>query len=259
MARSTSIVQRLPWWAFIVLGGLAYFALSGVELLTPSSRVEEGFLRAVSMLALPTGGTLLFFALVKFVIDNKVRRSRRALLDRQSSLGSLRKLSWGEFEQLVGEAYRRQGYRVMENSTAGADGGVDLVLIRNGKTTLVQCKRWQSNRVSVTLVREHLGVVAATGAQHGIIVCSGGFTKPAVAFAQDTGIELADGDALIAMVSALQDPSNNHSAANDDVVVACPRCSSVMIRRTARRGTNAGREFYGCSRYPNCKGTLASE
>ena len=91
MARSTSFVQRLPWWAFIIPGGVGYFALSSVELFTASSR------GAVSMLALPAGGTLLFFALVKFVIDEKVRRAQR------------------------------QGYRVMENSTAGADGVVDLV------------------------------------------------------------------------------------------------------------------------------------
>lgn len=35
----------------------------------------------------------------------------------------------------------------------------------------------------------------------------------------------------------------------------CPRCGSRMIRRTARRGINAGGQFWGCSRYPACTGT----
>lgn len=35
----------------------------------------------------------------------------------------------------------------------------------------------------------------------------------------------------------------------------CPRCSRSMVMRTARRGRNAGRPFWGCSRYPICKGT----
>lgn len=35
----------------------------------------------------------------------------------------------------------------------------------------------------------------------------------------------------------------------------CPRCSSKMIRRLARRGRNAGHYFWGCSRYPSCRGT----
>ena len=61
MARSTSLVQRLPWWAFIILGGVAYFALSSVELFTASSRVEEGFLR-VSAFTIIEG---LFFTILE--------------------------------------------------------------------------------------------------------------------------------------------------------------------------------------------------
>ena len=35
----------------------------------------------------------------------------------------------------------------------------------------------------------------------------------------------------------------------------CPRCGSRMITRTARRGSNAGNRFWGCTRFPICKGT----
>lgn len=35
----------------------------------------------------------------------------------------------------------------------------------------------------------------------------------------------------------------------------CPRCGSAMVKRLARRGRNAGNHFWGCSRYPGCKGT----
>jgi DNA-binding helix-hairpin-helix protein with protein kinase domain len=37
--------------------------------------------------------------------------------------------------------------------------------------------------------------------------------------------------------------------------VTCPSCGSRMVRRTARRGSRRGRQFWGCSRYPSCKGT----
>lgn len=37
--------------------------------------------------------------------------------------------------------------------------------------------------------------------------------------------------------------------------VACPRCGQPMVKRMARRGRNAGSYFFGCSRYPVCKGT----
>lgn len=38
-------------------------------------------------------------------------------------------------------------------------------------------------------------------------------------------------------------------------IPSCPRCSSRMVRRKARRGRWAGRDFWGCSRYPQCRGT----
>jgi hypothetical protein len=37
--------------------------------------------------------------------------------------------------------------------------------------------------------------------------------------------------------------------------ITCPRCGSGMVRRTANRGPNAGGNFWGCSRFPQCRGT----
>ena len=48
---------------------------------------------------------------------------------------------WREFEMLVGEAFRLQGYQVVETGGGGADGGVDLVLRKDRETFLVQCKQ----------------------------------------------------------------------------------------------------------------------
>jgi predicted RNA-binding Zn-ribbon protein involved in translation (DUF1610 family) len=39
----------------------------------------------------------------------------------------------------------------------------------------------------------------------------------------------------------------------------CPKCGSEMILRTAKSGANAGNKFWGCSKYPNCRGVLESE
>jgi DNA-binding helix-hairpin-helix protein with protein kinase domain len=35
----------------------------------------------------------------------------------------------------------------------------------------------------------------------------------------------------------------------------CPRCGGPMVLRTARRGWGSGRQFYGCQRFPLCRGT----
>jgi four helix bundle suffix protein len=36
----------------------------------------------------------------------------------------------------------------------------------------------------------------------------------------------------------------------------CPLCKGLMALRTARKGGNAGSQFWGCLDYPECKGTL---
>ncbi|WP_043319504.1 nuclease-related domain-containing protein [Microbulbifer sp. HZ11] len=38
----------------------------------------------------------------------------------------------------------------------------------------------------------------------------------------------------------------------------CPKCGSKMVKRTSKRGPNAGSQFWGCSSFPKCRGTLAA-
>ncbi len=39
----------------------------------------------------------------------------------------------------------------------------------------------------------------------------------------------------------------------------CPKCDRPMVRRTARRGANAGGEFWGCSEFPRCRGIVQDQ
>lgn len=34
----------------------------------------------------------------------------------------------------------------------------------------------------------------------------------------------------------------------------CPKCGAQMVLRTAKKGNNVGGQFYGCSKFPQCKG-----
>lgn len=51
------------------------------------------------------------------------------------------------------------------------------------------------------------------------------------------------------------------SAPTADVVpagqVQCPKCGSAMVERTVKKGEHAGKQFWGCTNYPNCRGILA--
>ncbi len=43
---------------------------------------------------------------------------------------------------------------------------------------------------------------------------------------------------------------------SSDKKPACPNCGQPMLLRTARKGPKAGQPFWGCSGYPDCRGTL---
>ena len=209
--------------------------------------------------------------LVVWVVTEDKKFSRRRMLDSQSNIESLRSLSWQEFEQLVGEAYRRQGYAVTESGGGGADGGVDLVLTRDDERTLVQCKQWRTWKVGVKIVRELYGVMAAEGVAGGIAVTCGQFTGEAKVFARDKPLVLVDGPALWELVAAVktgpaawppQTAAPAPATANQSTRLGgpasapeCPQCGSPMVLRVARKGPHAGTEFYGCPRYPHCRGT----
>ena len=97
------------------------------------------------------------------------RRRRRMLVGTvtdSDAAAALDGMSWREFELLVGESFRRQGWQVAEQGGAQADGGVDLILRRDRETFVVQCKQWKAFKVGVQVVRELYGVMAAKGARY---------------------------------------------------------------------------------------------
>ena len=134
---------------------------------------------------------------------------------------------------------------------------MDLVLRRRDRETLVQCKQWREQSVGVTTVRELRGVMAQRGAAEGIVVTLDGFTSDAEAFARASGIRLLDRKGVEPLVRGLPIPGAGAASSEDSEARRCPKCGSIMVRRTARQGRQAGREFFGCSRYPYCRGILA--
>jgi restriction system protein len=197
------------------------------------------------------------------VVFGAVRRGNQTRLvaeTRQSGGANLASLSWRQFEELLAGYFRERGFDVISNTDAGPDGGVDLRLRRGGELHLVQCKHWRAQKVPVSTVRELFGLMTAEGAAGGFVVTSGAFTAGARAFVEGRNIELIDGAALRRRIApTLGNPSppapvDGRTAAVPD----CPSCGAAMTRRTARRGPTAGRSFWGCTRYPACRGTRAS-
>ena len=247
------LLVRAPWWFSAILAVIVYvggvYVLPTIEI---SSMSGDAFIKTGARFAPLFAFVFLVFSAFSAVASFSRRRQRRKLFDTQSSITSIRSLGWLEFERLIGEAFRRQGYRVVENDQPGADGGVDLVLVKNNDTTLVQCKHWNSQSVGVSIVREILGVKASRGAEHAMVVTTGGFTRSARDFALENGIALYDGESLLELLPHV--PTDD-SATDVDVVPPCPKCGSDMVIRSRRGNTSPEAGFWGCSTFPRCRGT----
>src|SRR5438270_6384535 len=168
---------------------------------------------------------------------------------------------WRDLEAVVGEAYRREGYSVLPRGGPQPDGGVDLELRRGDERLIVQCKHWLNRQVPVQKVREMLGVVVAEGATGGVFVATSGFTAEARRFAVGQPLTLIDGSALSKLAQTVHQPAAGRQQTQRPAIEAapvCPSCGKSMVRRTARRGQNAGSEFWGCAGYPACKGIRAA-
>lgn len=260
------LTSKLPWWAGVLLAIVAYVWLHSIASSDTTAVAQAGKMgafigeRVFKGLASVGQYLLPFVFLLGAALSAYGRFTRRALHAQVAASpdhGALNDMSWQQFEVVVGEAFRRKGYSVAEKGGGGADGGVDLVLKKQGETFLVQCKQWRALKVGVNIVRELYGVMAAKGATGGFVVTSGVFTEEARAFAKGTNIELIDGKALHALIAGVKAPPRFFRDPLSLMTIGapfCPECQSRMVKRKASRGPNAGRAFWRCTRYPDCKG-----
>ncbi|NBA95242.1 restriction endonuclease [Pseudomonas sp. R5(2019)] len=253
----------IPLWANLLIAAVLFVGLhlyAGGE--TPTINMTSGNVgeAIVGNIFKVLGYYGQFLLPPVFILGGIIGSFRRKLRSDQFSRisstqdpgASIRSLTWHEFERMTGEALRRQGYLV-EETKKGPDGGVDLVLRMNDELFLVQCKQWKAQRVSVQVVRELYGVMAAQGATGGFVVTSGAFTSEAMKFASGTNIQLIDGKSLASWFRAVGD-----AAAKPAPTPRCPRCGDVMTPRFARAGggsLSASKVFLGCTNFPACRGT----
>lgn len=151
------LVAMLPWWAGVVLALVSFALLRSVASQAVVVTAQPG--QVGTMLVRSAGQTLAsvgqylvpVICLVGAGMSAWRRRQRKKLVvdvAQSQASDALDGMSWREFEMLVGEGFRLQGYRVVETGGGGADGGVDLVLAKPGQNGsekfLVQCKQWRA-------------------------------------------------------------------------------------------------------------------
>jgi restriction system protein len=201
------------------------------------------------------GGAILVYGVYGLATRKYQQRVDRRRFEEQSGVESLRRLSWQEFERLLGEFYRLQGYEVIPRGGPTADGGADLELHKGDEKLLVQAKHWKTWLVGLPQVRELWGAVADEHADGAILVTSGKFTEDARAWTHGKNLTLIDGSELARMIASIQqgESTQPHAAASPNPT--CPSCRRPMAQRVAKKGQFAGQAFWGCTGYPECRHT----
>ena len=152
-----------------------------------------------------------------------------------------------EFERELADLFRDLGYEV-ESTPVSGDQGIDLVLKRKNRTTVVQCKA-HKRPIGPAVVRELYGAMVAARADHAALVCTGGFTKGVRDFAENKPITLLQTRDIVALCDRVSenDPDSLRINESIDTPPNCPEhdCGELMIMREGKLSS-----FWGCPRFP---------
>jgi restriction system protein len=116
------------------------------------------------------------------------------------ALAVVREMKRVNFDLLIAEAFRLQGFSVVEFNDADAPDRPDLGLVKAGKKFCVQCRHWQEPTVGIDAVEELECLVLDRAADGGFLVTAGKVSEDAQAIAKDRKIQLVSGPKLLAML-----------------------------------------------------------
>jgi hypothetical protein len=198
-----------------------------------------------------------------------------------------------QFEDAIAELFRRLGYEVKQTPFSN-DGGKDAIAWKDGRKFLIECKRFAADKsVGRRDVQILHSAVVDSKAEQGFYVTTGSYARTAVAYAKNNNLKIYDHAAIPWLVSQAYGPSQVSSSAevmchecgatislplgestpsgtcknghevlmnialsdlgvahlHEPAVPTCPRCGSQM-----QRLSRFGRRFWGCSKFPMCRG-----
>ena len=108
------------------------------------------------------------------------------------------------FVRFCAEFYRRLDYEVQITEGLN-DMGADLVLKKDGETTVVQVKHYR-NPVGMSAIREVVASMPCYGASKAFVICSRTFSPRAINLAKFNRVQLFDGQRILRTLSDMRNP-----------------------------------------------------
>ena len=138
---------------------------------------------------------LVMFGILLFFLYLYYRKKQKFL---QANIEEVDRMSGTEFELFCKSLLEELGFEVDMTPSTG-DYGVDLIARKDGKSTAVQCKRW-NKKVGVKAIQEVIAGKQYYNTDEASIITNNYFTKNAIQLAKKTGVELIDRDLLVDLI-----------------------------------------------------------
>lgn len=140
--------------------------------------------------------TSFIIILISIIINKTSNIKHKNKIKKIKTMEKLNKLHWREFEEMLASYFASQGYKVILVGGSGGDNGIDLILYKKRKKTIVQAKHYSTN-IGVKVIREMYGVMFDQKANQVFICSNAGYTNEAIKFAKNKPIRLIDGLEII--------------------------------------------------------------
>ncbi len=134
--------------------------------------------------------------------EESIRQQKeKDYFQRIKKLEELQKIDPLQFEKIISTLFKRMGYDVLLTK-ASRDEGIDLIITKNGKKSVVQCKRY-SGTVGQPTARDLYGSMIHNHAEDAYLITTGVFSLPAQTWASGKPIHLVDGNMLVEWIETI--------------------------------------------------------
>lgn len=197
------------FFIFYILHLIALFLDHFISLSRDWNLFQQGYL-----FALYIG---LFFSLHKYKLIKKnekdqikkqKERERLKKLKNGADLDNLKMMPHRDFEYYIADLFSSKGYEATVTS-ASVDGGIDIILRKEGYISIVECKRYATKKIGRPDIQKFHSALIDIQAQEGFYVTTSSFANTAVYYVANKPIILTDSQQLINIISEININKSN--------------------------------------------------
>ncbi|MGG0936474.1 restriction endonuclease [Brevibacillus centrosporus] len=199
--------------SMIIIGGIfyiGYHVLLGVIAFFDWLENQLSRITMTYWLLIVSFVSIALYMIIKMKIKTNKRlreqNQREQLLQIQArgQIEKLKTIDPFDFEIFISKFFTLKGFEATVTRKTG-DGGKDIILRKGNEIFIVECKRYNTPKVSRPDIQKFHSAIIDSKAKEGFFVTTGIFTQPALKYVEDKPIQLIDGTKLEQLIAELSD------------------------------------------------------